>query len=246
MGVLVLYANGHRRLYSSDEEEVLAISGEAARDQGGGLGTIDPEDPSVHWWPSSLDFRTEARRHARRARGVGSFRRFLQAIRARRNLDTVLFFGHGGRDLLKFGDTVYIRTENIQGQSNDLSSHFGLNGRIILYACNAAYTPSFLSALANSLNVTVCGFRNGVRWNLLWDGEAPNRHIVYRGIHREDTDDISLPTNFTCSSPQPQPDESTSGDQHTLLLDRGVLRGKAIHIGSVRGGRRIPGPTNVA
>lgn len=46
MSTLILYATGHRPLYSSDEDEIRAISGENARERGGGLGTIDPEDPN--------------------------------------------------------------------------------------------------------------------------------------------------------------------------------------------------------
>lgn len=97
MGTLVLYASGHRYLYSSDEEEVCVISGENARARGGGFAVNDPEDPSLHWWPSSVDFRTEAHRHARQAIGVSNFQEFLRLIRSQSNIDTVLFLVMGAK-----------------------------------------------------------------------------------------------------------------------------------------------------
>lgn len=234
MSTLVMYASGHPRLYSTDEEEIAAVTGEAAG-AGGRLGTIDPEDPAVHWWPSTLDFREEARRHARRPSAIGSLRQFIRTIRRQHNLDQAMFFGHGGRDLLKFGDTVYVRSADFRALGNaDLSGHFTSSGSIILYACNAAYTEDFMQAMADAFRVRVCGFRNGVRWNIGYDGQRPNRTITSRGVHGG-----ALPTNFTCFNP--------AGAQTGATLAPSFTREQAPsrwanYTGPVRAGR-TPGPT---
>jgi hypothetical protein len=233
MSTLVLYASGHPYRYSNDEEEVRAISGENARRRTG-LGTIDPEDPALHWWPSTVDFREEARRHARRPVSVGSFGAFLAAIRARRDLETVMFFGHGGPNLLKFGDNEYMRLADLSS-ADDVSSSFATGGRVILYACNAAVTPEFLQRFASALSVTVCGFGRGVQWTLQWNGESPNRQITWRGVAREAGD--ALPSGYTCASPS-----VSAVDGARTEFERGVFGGAGRLAGATRGGPRAPGP----
>jgi len=59
---LSTYASGYKHQYINDEEEVSVCIGEAAGMRGGGIGTIDPSNARVHWWPSSIDFAAEANR----------------------------------------------------------------------------------------------------------------------------------------------------------------------------------------
>jgi len=140
--------------------------------------------------------------------------------------------------LLKFGDTDYIRGGDLRGRNYDLSTHFAPNGRIILYACNAAHTPEFLAALADSLRVTVCGFTGGVRWTLRWEGESPRRRITWRGISRN-SDNDPLPNNYVCASPNLAGTGATG--PHAQLLQPGRMRSE----GPLRGPVRIPGSIGV-
>ena len=48
---LATYASGYRRLYGNDEDEIRALTGEAAREARGGIATADWNNPVVHWWP---------------------------------------------------------------------------------------------------------------------------------------------------------------------------------------------------
>ena len=199
MGILSTYASGYARLYHNDEEELRACLGENARARTGGLGTIDPENPQLHWWPSSVDFREEAQRHSRSAVGVGSFAALLQAIRRHPNLDQVLWFGHGAPsgELQFGGGSRFGMTDVVHLANADVSSHFAGGGTIALYACNAGQRPEFLQAIANATRVRVCGFTTGVRWELQYSGSSPQRRITRRGIHGG-----TLPNPTSCAAPQ--------------------------------------------
>jgi hypothetical protein len=167
MSRLVLYGSGHPSRSPSVRHEIdCASSGFPFR-----------------WVPMTPDFRAEAERQSRRPVGVGSYAAFVGSIQRSRHLQTVLFFGHGGADLLKFGETSMIDPAFMSGRSDNLSGSFLAGGRILLYACGTGASPAFLSTLANSWGVRICGISGGVKWCIRWD--AARTSITYRGIDRD-------------------------------------------------------------
>lgn len=183
MPVLSTYAASFPRLYRTDEEEVRVISREALRSRGG-IGTIDPNDPSIHWWPSSVDFREEAARHGR-PHGVGSFQDLVRLIRRNQNLSDVLWFGHGGRSgLIQFdaNGTNNLTRDNLPSQRVNVAANFAPGGRVLFYGCNMGQARQFVNDLARNLGVQVCCFDRGVVWDLQWAGTSPRRQIIFRGI----------------------------------------------------------------
>lgn len=199
MAILSTFASGYQRLYASDEAELRACLGENARARTGGLGTIDPSDPELHWWPSSVDFRQEAQRHREPAQPVASFQSLIDVIRRHRDLERVLWFGHGAASgELQFGAGRSLGFSGLATlRAADVSAHFVTGGTITFYACNFGQRQEFIQGIANALRVTACGFSRGVRWELQYSGSAPNRRITRRGIFGG-----VLPAATTCLSPQ--------------------------------------------
>ena len=180
--VMSTYAAGYARNYKTDEDELRAMLGENRRARGGGIGTFDPSDPELYWWPTTIDFREEARRRPP-AVGTANFGALLKAIKAHKRLQTVYWFGHGASGELQFGNGVRFRAEDIASlKSPDVSENFEVKGSLVLLACNAGQSDAFLQAIANALRVTVSGYRVGVKWRLDYQGEAPRRKITYRGL----------------------------------------------------------------
>jgi hypothetical protein len=183
MGItLSAYASDYPRLYHNDEDELRACLGEAARERGGGLGTADPSNPVYHWWPSTVDFKEEAMRHGQLVVGVSSFSALLTAIRSKKNIDEVLWFGHGSAHELQFGKSTF-KTSDLAGLVNtSVRASFNPAGKITFTACNVAQDEGFLQSIASKLRVTVHGFNTGVEWGLKFSGNAPHRKIIERGI----------------------------------------------------------------
>jgi hypothetical protein len=151
---LATFASGYKRLYVTDEEELAACLGENARMRGGGIGTIDPNNPRLHWWPSSVDFAAEAARHPP-AYPVRNFRAFIEVIRSKRNLTRVYWFGHGADGELQFGNGQRLTaSEVLAAGSADVSGSFSTGREIVFVACNAGQKPSSCSAWR-----TRCGSR---------------------------------------------------------------------------------------
>jgi hypothetical protein len=179
---LSTYASGYKRLYLTDEEEVAACMGENARLRGGGIATIDPSNPRLHWWPSSLDFAAEAARSPP-AVPVRDFRGLLDEIRRRNSLSTVFFYGHGADNELQFGSGQKLTMGEVSSlQHADVSARFLATGKMVFVACNAGQSQAFLQAIANALHVRIDGFPSGVEWNLTYIGLAPHRKITTRGL----------------------------------------------------------------
>jgi hypothetical protein len=201
MTMLVTYASGYRPYYRVDTSRSCPF-----RSRGGcnehevsallhrGRGTYDPEDPEEAWWPRNQDFLAEARKHSRRPVPVSNMTALLTAIRHQRNLDRVIWFGHGASGELQFGSG---QTLTAAGATHlpDVSPHFAPGGMIDFFACNTGQSETFLQSLANALRVTVRGFSTGVRWNLHWEGDAPHRRVTSRGI------DGNLPTPNVVKTP---------------------------------------------
>lgn len=159
----------------------------------GGRLTFDPQNADQHWWPRTADFLAEAGKLAKSPVPVASMKALVQAIRKKKNLQRVVWFGHGARGELQFGSGQRLTAAGIAALP-DLSSHFAAGGTIDFYACNTGQSTTFFQALANKLRVTVRGFSTGVRWNLHWDGSKPHRLVTSRGI------DGKLPKpNITCA-----------------------------------------------
>lgn len=197
MPVLSTYASGYRRLYQNDESELRACLGENASARRGGIPTIDPANPEVHWWPGSVDFREEASRHGS-AVGVRNFQALLDAIGRASNINQVLWFGHGAGAELQFGGGIRLGSADVMGLNNaNVSRHFAPGGTITFYACNAGQSSDFFQAIADALRVRICGFSSGVRWELSYTGESPNRRITRRGVYGG-----SLPTSNICVTPR--------------------------------------------
>jgi len=186
MSRLVLYGSGHPSRSSSVTEEIDSASGAI----------------QYRWVPMTPDFMAEAQRQSRTSIGVGNYDAFIQSILRCRGLQTVLFFGHGGANELKFGETSRIDPAFISVRSNDLSRSFMSGGRILLYACGTGASPTFLAALASSWRVTVCGISSGLKWCIKWN--ADRNSITYRGIDRAHYnipwESINLPQCGICSS----------------------------------------------
>jgi hypothetical protein len=179
---LSTYASGYKRLYATDEKELAACLGENARARGGGIGTIDPSDSTLHWWPSSVDFAAEAKRRPP-AYGVRDFRELVDVIRRHKNLTRVYWYGHGAAAELQFGGGVRLTEGELAMVSNkDVSGNFAPDGELILIACNAGQSDSFLQAIANALRVRVRGYSTGIEWNLEYKGDFPHRAISRRGL----------------------------------------------------------------
>ncbi len=176
------FAGGYKRLYVTDEEELAACLGENARSRGGGIGTADPSNPRLHWWPSSLDFAAEAARHPP-AYPVKSFAGLIQLLRTKRDLTKVYWFGHGADGELQFGNGQRLTTSGIQSTANvDVSASFSTGGEMVFVACNAGRKDEFFQQLANAMRVNVRGFPSGVEWTLNFVGQAPARSITRRGL----------------------------------------------------------------
>jgi hypothetical protein len=179
---LATFASGYKRLYVTDEEELAACLGENARMRGGGIGTIDPNNPRLHWWPSSVDFAAEAARHPP-AYPVKTFRAFIEVVRSKKNLTRVYWFGHGADGELQFGNGQRLTaSEVLSAGSADVSGSFSTGGEVVFVACNAGQKPEFLQRLANAMRVKVRGFPSGVEWELRFVGVPPIRSISRRGL----------------------------------------------------------------
>jgi hypothetical protein len=179
---LSTYASGYKRLYTKDEDELAACLGEKARERGGGIGTIDPSDSRVHWWPSSVDFADEAARRPP-AVGVRDFQQLVDVIHRHKNLTRVYWYGHGASTELQFGGGIALTQGALSMLSKpDVSENFAPTGELILIACNAGQTAPFLQAIANTLRVRVRGFSTGIEWRLDYKGMAPKRVISRRGL----------------------------------------------------------------
>jgi hypothetical protein len=167
---------------ANDEEEIAVLMGDNARARGGGLATIDPNNPRLHWWPSSLDFQAEADRTPPSI-PVRDFRDLLNQISKRKGLDAVYWYGHGARGELQFGGGYRTTISEISVMANaDVSGNFAKGGKIVFVACNTGQDPAFLQAIANALRVRVDGFLSGVEWWLDFLGSAPRRKITRRGL----------------------------------------------------------------
>jgi hypothetical protein len=187
VGIISTYASGYSAYYVRDrdrhcpyiarggcnENEIRALEHQ-------GEMTFDPQNPDQCWWPRSEDFQVEARKHGN-ATGVGSMAALVQLIRQQRNLNLVLWFGHGASGELQFGSRQVLNASGISSLP-DLSAHFAANGMIDFYACNAGNSQGFFQSMANRLRVKVRGFATGVRWNLSWEGTSPHRLVTSRGI----------------------------------------------------------------
>lgn len=199
MSILSSYASGYPAYYRIDrsadcpfrsrggcnEHEVSAL-------QHGGRLTFDPHNPDQYWWPRTADFQAEAAKHAASPTAVANMAALVQAILRQRNLNRVLWFGHGASGELQFGSGQRLDATGIASLP-DVSAAFAPGGAIGFYACNAGQSQQFFQAMANKLRVEVRGFSTGVRWNLAWDGSSPHRFIRSRGIAGQ------LPTpNITC------------------------------------------------
>ncbi len=181
--VLSLFASGYSRNYSTDEAEIRAVEHR---------GPHDPENPAETWWPTTIDFEAAARAHGGRVRGVASMNDVIENIQRQRGLSEVRLFTHGARGEIQFGSGGRLTRDS---SLPNLSCCFGTGGRIIFYACNAGYDETFFQALANQLQVTVCGFSRGVRWSIEWN--PTTRAITSRGLHGRE-----LPSPGICSSPR--------------------------------------------
>ena len=176
------YASEYKRLYNNDEEEVAALMGDNARLRGGGIGTGDPMNPRLHWWPSRQDFSAEAAK-VLPAVPVRYFWTLLAEIKRRKGLETVYCFSHGARGELQFGGGNKLTMGEISVMSNaDVSANFQTGGKVVFVACNTAQDRVFLQAIANALHVRVEGFPDGVKWSLEFVGLAPHRKITRRGL----------------------------------------------------------------
>ncbi|MET0412960.1 MAG: hypothetical protein ABW217_16760 [Polyangiaceae bacterium] len=184
MSVLATFASGYPRLYGSDEAELAACLGEAARARSGGLLVRDPTNPELNWWPATVDFRDEAQRHGD-AEGVDSFQALIDSVQRRRRgpFDAVYWFGHGAPSgELQFGRSSLGLQAIGALRNSDLSSRLRPGGAITFFACNAGQNQPFLQALADALRVRVKGFTRGLEWHLDYSGSTPHRHITRRGL----------------------------------------------------------------
>lgn len=196
--ILATYAAGYHRLYRDDEEEINVVETESQ------FAVRTPQDMNNylrHWWPCTLDFRTEAQRQSRTAVPVNNFDSIMREIRKHHNLDTVMWFGHatpGGE--MQFGNSgVSFGPQGISSlQNSNVSQYFNSDGRIIIYGCNAGRNAAFAQSLANALRVRVCVFSRGIEWEIRWaPPQGRNRRIINRGVRGG-----VLPANPTCYVPQ--------------------------------------------
>jgi hypothetical protein len=189
--VIATYAKNYGRLYATDEEELRACLGENRAARGAGVGTFDPSNPQLYWWPSSVDFQEEAARSGHPV-GVANFNELLAAIKRYRDLRDVYWYGHGSPSgEYQFGGGVRFKITDVAALRNsDVSKHFVSGGAITFFACNAGQKSDFLQAIANALRVPVRGFRTGVKWNLEYRGVAPHRRISKRIMQRPSTQAI--------------------------------------------------------
>lgn len=180
--IIATYAKNHPHYYSSDEDELRAFYGENRQQRGAGIGTFDPEDPVMYWWPSSRDFKEEATR-AGFPVAVANFSEVIAAIRRYKDLHEVHFYGHGASGEYQFGGGVRFKVTDVAALRDcDVSKYLVAGGKLIFYACNAAKQDDLIQAIANALRIPVTGFTGGVKWGLDAAGVAPKRYIKRRGM----------------------------------------------------------------
>ena len=134
----------HKSKYARDDDDAVPITTAGAA-MSTNIACLNPwvrkntqgsPNPDRAWWPSKVDFETEAFRHSKYAVAVSSMQLLVQVIqtrdryiKTRARLTKVLWFGHGARGVLDFGDGDENKfvARDIPSLP-DLSSHFAAAG----------------------------------------------------------------------------------------------------------------------
>ena len=188
------YASGFSRPYKTDEEEIGALLGETANTRGEGVGTRDPENSSLYWLPSSVDFRTEAAKHSQPI-PVMDFPSLISTIQRYKRLEQVWWYGHGSPYGLNFGMGRAFGISNLVSLRNtNLSPHFIKGGMIVFAACNTPLGGDLLQGIANAdilrAGPDACGSPNRKVLRLKAIADATCHLVIYRSLLQriEDSD----------------------------------------------------------